>query len=377
VSREQEAFLDFLERLECPSEAALVLTSADARAWDATAMSGFAATGLLVAGPPATVVTCPACEDAHAVDVEVAGGIEATPYIFCRSEGVVRLRADDLATWRLRATGLAKSLHAQLRLDGMVRERERGRAWALGRGRIREYVDVWLVRGVTWPDANDLLAGLRLPTNAWVFTTGRAGVGVADGRLLPLADHLSWGPQGPVLDLAQLATALGSSTQPAPPPYEFRCEGEFWHVRFENRSLPALKALKGLADIHFLLSRPDLPVPAVLLDGGTGVDQDGMEMADKKMVNALKTALADNSLDDTERARVRRHLNFVKGKAGIRTAGDPSDAARVRVAQRVSRALAALSLHDPGLADFLKAHIQKGHDLTYHPPPEPPNWVLV
>ncbi|PZG00844.1 ATP-binding protein [Micromonospora deserti] len=180
--------------------------------------------------------------------------------------------------------------------------------------------------------------------------------------------------------------------------YEFRRDGPVWRLAYAGTAAH-LPDAKGLHDLHLLLSRPGVDVPAVeLLDPAAG----------PQLVAARRMG-GDPVLDDEAKARYRRHLERLddeidraaqraderkvaaldaeraallaelRAAAGLagrtRRLGDEAERARKAVTARIRDVLRKLDDRHPALAAHLRDAVSTGSTCRYLPP-EPPRWRL-
>ncbi|MFI7487981.1 AAA family ATPase [Micromonospora echinaurantiaca] len=239
-----------------------------------------------------------------------------------------------------------------------------------------------------------------------------AGVSLADAG--PPAGASST-PAGPLIGApsTSLGPPAGAST-PAPgvrripagsavgPPaveaYEFRRDGPVWQLGYAG-TVVHLPDAKGLHDLHLLLGRPGVDVPAVeLLDPAAGPE-----------LVAARRMGGDPVLDDEAKARYRRHLTRLddeidraaergdepkvaaldaeraallgelRAAAGLagrsRRLGDEAERARKTVTARIRDVLRKLDDRHPALAAHLRDTVSTGGTCRYLPP-EPVPWHL-
>ncbi|NJP32076.1 ATP-binding protein [Micromonospora thermarum] len=202
---------------------------------------------------------------------------------------------------------------------------------------------------------------------------------------------LPWSPSG-------ATPSVPVDRRPPSEVHEFRRDGDVWRLAYGG-VVAHLPDAKGLQDLHLLLSRPGVDVPAVeLLDPAAGPD----------LVAAHRLG-ADPVLDDEAKARYRRHLerlddeidraaargddrkvaaldaeraallDELRAAAGLagrtRRLGDQAERARKAVTARIRDTLRRLDDRHPALAAHLRETVSTGGSCRYLPP-DPPHWRL-
>ena len=124
---------------------------------------------LLKRGKDLQVVECGDCGNPHLEDVDVItdspDGIPRA-YIAC-GHSRVSVRLDDIQVWAIDFDRLAHLTRSALGLGGRIVQVATDRVWLLGSARLANKTrDVFLVRGIRWPDSLQLLVGnARLSTS--------------------------------------------------------------------------------------------------------------------------------------------------------------------------------------------------------------------
>lgn len=146
----------------------------------------------------ASSVVCDACDFGHVedvvfIDTPADAGVRA--YIMCPDNGRVRVPIDRLRRWELDFDGLARGVAAALAGNGVPEELVPSRLWFVGKAvfatRSR---DVFLARGLTWPDAHDVVKqASRLATSGTplVFVAGAVPPTTVWGTNMPPVMPLS------------------------------------------------------------------------------------------------------------------------------------------------------------------------------------------
>lgn len=103
-------------------------------------------------------IVCDDCGPAHSVDVIRDPRRRGRFHYYCPSIGRISVPAESLKRWEVAFDSLGRALHAGMSLEGDLAEIAPTRVWFLGRHRNRRTTtEVFLLRGIWWPDANDLL----------------------------------------------------------------------------------------------------------------------------------------------------------------------------------------------------------------------------
>jgi hypothetical protein len=112
------------------------------------------------------VVECDACGNGHVEEVELLTepvGSNPRAYITCPEAGRVSVGMQRLQQWSVNLDALAGTVAAGLDLRDRLISIAPSRVWLLGAKKFDEHMrDVFLVRGVTWPDSHHLLGVTRL-----------------------------------------------------------------------------------------------------------------------------------------------------------------------------------------------------------------------
>ncbi|MGW5669798.1 ATPase, partial [Micromonospora sp. NPDC003776] len=239
---------------------------------------------------------------------------------------------------------------------------------------------------------------------------GRAGDAAAAQRLRTAAAS-----EARALGMAQVLHRLGAETPETAVPaivgpdpaavseqeavdHEFRRDGAVWRLAYAG-TMVHLPDAKGLHDLHLLLSRPGVDVPAVeLLDPAAGPELvaarrfGGDPVLDDEAKARYRHHLRrlDDEIDraavhgeqakvaalDTERAALLDELRAAAGLAGrTRRLGDEAERARKAVTARIRDTLRRLDDRHPALARHLRDTISTGGTCRYLPP-EPVTWRL-
>ncbi|MEW9527186.1 AAA family ATPase [Microbispora sp. NPDC049125] len=177
------------------------------------------------------------------------------------------------------------------------------------------------------------------------------------------------------------------------PPHEFRRDGAVWSLGFGGHTVH-LPDAKGLRDLHSLLSRRGVDVPAVQLldpEGGRLVvaarQMGGDALLDEEAKTRYRRRLAqlDEEIDraaelgdddkaaefDREREALLAELRRASGLGGRdRRLGDEAERARKAVTARIRDVLRKLDRLHPALAAHLRAGVSTGANCRYQPDQE-------
>lgn len=141
----------------------------EVRRWPAGVLDQFIKLGLLRQIEPAATIACDGCADGHLLEVDVrpypAGAIGVAT---CPACGQVRVKLDRLKQWSLDFSGLCAAVSAAVGTLGGVSIQVPDRLAFLGTlKRDGESWDLFLGRGLTWPDTAQMLEGApRLKASA-------------------------------------------------------------------------------------------------------------------------------------------------------------------------------------------------------------------
>ena len=188
--------------------------------------------------------------------------------------------------------------------------------------------------------------------------------------------------------------------QPAADLNMFRCEGDYWSVVFEGRTV-RVRDLKGMRYLARLLARPGRDFHVLDLvaaetgrvaqaDSGQAAGRshaalgDAGEMLDTRAKNAYRRRLAEieddmeqaRALGDTERAAqadaerefLVRELSRAVGLGGRdRRASSASERARAGVTRAIRQAIGRICEHHPQLGEHLNHAVRTGTRCAYLP----------
>ncbi|MEU6073334.1 AAA family ATPase [Micromonospora sp. NPDC047074] len=261
-----------------------------------------------------------------------------------------------------------------------------------GRGRPGDATAAATLRATTTRDAAELgmsQVTARLadasPTSPDVSSADLLRAGTLASRP-DSASAVTGGPHGPQ-----------AGQQPAPA-HEFRRDGPVWQLDYAG-VLVHLPDAKGLRDLHVLLSRPGVDVPAAeLLDPAAGPElvaarrMGGDPVLDDEAKARYRRHLArlDDEIDraaersderrvavlDAERGALLAELRAAAGLAGrSRRLGDEAERARKTVTARIRDVLRKLDQRHPALAAHLRDTVSTGSTCRYLPPAPVP-WRL-
>ena len=107
------------------------------------------------------VIECDACGEGHLEEVEILtepAGSRPRAYIMCPEAGRVSVDPQRLQQWSVDLDAVGRTVVASLDLCDRIVSITPGRVWLLGARKFNERTrDVFLVRGITWPDTRQIL----------------------------------------------------------------------------------------------------------------------------------------------------------------------------------------------------------------------------
>ena len=116
------------------------------------------------------VVECDACGEGHLEEVEILvepAGSKARAYITCPDAGRVSVDMERLHQWSVDFDAVARTVAVALDLRERIISITPSRVWLLGTTKFDERMrDVFLVRGITWPDSRQVLESAPRLTNS-------------------------------------------------------------------------------------------------------------------------------------------------------------------------------------------------------------------
>jgi hypothetical protein len=200
-----------------------ILTPQDARAWSRERLEGFEALGVIASSGHAEEIVYDGCE--HDCTV-VNSGFQKHPDDPARSIcvhrclngcGRVILEAQDFEQWRFSLLGLAEAVRSAIGASGEVIEDVPGRVVLVGTASVAGRVaEMFLGYGLDRSDAAGVVASA--PRLAAAEHPAVLSIGVKPGNIWSvgkrpmtavLAEHVSLGSEGLVLDLAAVFPASG------------------------------------------------------------------------------------------------------------------------------------------------------------------------
>lgn len=117
-----------------------------------------------------TAIECDACGERHVETVELLTepfGAKPRAYIFCPEMGRVSVALERLQQWSVDVEALCRTVASALELGPSITALVAGRVWLLGTRQFHERTrDVFLIRGITWPDSLQLLQATQRLTSS-------------------------------------------------------------------------------------------------------------------------------------------------------------------------------------------------------------------
>ena len=344
------------------------------------------------------MVECGDCGNPHIEDVDIiTDSPDGVPraYIAC---GAGRASVDlvRLQVWAIDFDRLADLASSALGLGGRVVQVATDRVWLLGQAKLADRTrDVFLVRGIRWPDSLLLLSGnARLSTSPCplILCMNRVPDDAdwrGHERVLISLSEFDWLEGDRSTLLKKVTEILGE--YPRPPELTqqrvFRKEGDFWNVRFEGKTI-RLKDGKGPLYLSYLLSQPGHDFPAVELlkavsgttevtvrsSAGTAIDEQARAQYKARALEIRDELLEARKLNDSGRVaalqeeleKIADQMTAATGLGGRRRlVGDTSEKARKSVSAAVSRTVRQAGAANSSLGEHLQKHISSGAALSY------------
>lgn len=366
-------------------------------AFGPAALQVFKTEKLLKRGEDLREVECGDCGNPHIENVDIItdspSGVPRA-YIAC---GAGRASVDlvRLQVWAIDFDRLAAVASSALGLGGRIIQVAADRVWLLGTAKFADRTrDVFLVRGIGWPDSPLLISGnARLSTSPCplILCMNRVPDDPAwqgERAVVPLSEF-DW-LEGDRSTLLKRVTDI-LEEYPRPPELTqqrvFRKEGDFWSVRFDGKTI-RLKDGKGPVYLSYLLRQPGRDFPAVDLlkaasgaavvaarsSAGTAIDEQARAQY-KTRAHEIQDELAEaRKLNDSGRVatlqeeleKIAEQMTAATGLGGRRRlVGDTAEKARKSVSAAVSRTVRQAGAANSSLGEHLQKHVSSGAALSY------------
>lgn len=172
----------------------LLLSHAEVQRWPPDVVAALMRLGFLREAPHIDHAACPSCADRHVEEVLCRPGANGGMRFFipCPEALRVEIAADDLRRWMIDVDAVARGLSSAISPGGHCSQRVAARVWRVGavpwQGVSRE---VFLARGLGWPDGGDIIPPIGGNGRAIVFVTGMAPPTQAWPELPPTVVQLS------------------------------------------------------------------------------------------------------------------------------------------------------------------------------------------
>ena len=142
-----------------------VLSAAEIARWPSGQRDAIINLGLLRRTSDATALICDDCGTPHPAEVIRDPRKPHQPYYLCPEIGRVPLAPTDLQRWEADFDQVAALIREAIRLTSKAATLVMSRIWLLGRQRIGDrYWELFLMRGLCWPDGIELSASVRAST---------------------------------------------------------------------------------------------------------------------------------------------------------------------------------------------------------------------
>lgn len=364
------------------------------------------AAGLVVPGPTAELVRCPACAHAHFERVISRPGPNGEPRLYIRCPANLRVPIDDehRRSFRVLVEAVVGAIAGSFNLTGSVRALQHDRLWHCGRFEQRAIrMDVYFARGLANRDGAAVAQALpRAVVSPLILVPSNHPSGAPwrepTPSVFPLNTVAAFVDGRLVVDPACVRQAwLRASRGDASAPFMFHRAGDFWDVAFEGSDIQHVRDSVGIEYLARLLADPHKHFPAAtLLAARAGIDArqlsgssgKALDEEAKKSIKAKYDDLMDRKTEaekqndqgaldaaTTELDKLSVELSRRLGLGG--RAREDSDADRVRksVSMAVSREIETLSEKLPPLGQHLLASISSGRFFKYAPDREI-DWLL-
>ncbi len=367
-------------------------------AFGQAALQVFEKEKLLKRGEDLQMVECGDCSNPHIEDVDIINdspNVVPRAYIPCGA-GRVSVDLVRLQVWAIDFDRLADLASSALGLSGRIAQVATDRVWLLGTAKFADRTrDVFLVRGIRWPDGPLLLAGnARLSTSPCplILCMNRVPDDAVwqDGERVVLSlSEIDW-LEGDRSTLIKTIADILREHPRAPEQTEqriFRKEGDYWSIRFECKTI-RLKDGKGTQYLSYLLNEEGRDFSAtdliqavsgnlqVTVRSSAGEVLDDQAMSEyRARAESLQAEIAEaRKFNDTGRVeRLQDELESLAGQitsaTGLggrrRSVGDSLDRARKAVSMAIVRTIAQIKNADPALGRHLDKHVARGAFLSY------------
>jgi hypothetical protein len=366
-------------------------------AFGPAALQVFKTENLLKRGEDLRMVECGDCGNPHIEDVGIiTDSPDGVPraYIAC---GLGRASVDlvRLQVWAIDFDRLADLASSALGLGGRIVQVAADRVWLLGTAKFADRTrDVFLVRGIRWPDSLLLLSGnARLSSSPCplILCMNRVPDDSAwqGERVVVSLSEFDWLEGDRSTLLKKVTLILGE--HPRPPELAlqrvFRKEGDFWSIRFEGKTI-RLKDGKGPVYLSYLLSQPGHDFPAVELlkafsgaaevtvrsSAGTAIDEQARAQYKARALEIQDELLEARKLNDSSRVaalqeeleKIADQMTAATGLGGRRrSVGDTAEKARKSVSAAVGRSIRQVGAAHSRLGKYLQKHVSSGAALSY------------
>lgn len=350
-------------------------------------------------GDDLRMVECDACGSPHIEQVDIItdppeGALRA--YIPCEEiGGRVSVPLDRLQVWTIDFDQIGRMVTAALGIGGRAIQLVENRVWMLGTGKFIERTrDVFLIRGIGWPDNGVLLKNnqrLAKSPCPLIFCLNKVPENPewisAERVVLPISE-IDW-LQG---EQSTLLTKVNDILREHPRPREqaqrvFRKEGDFWSVIFEGKTV-RIKDGKGAQYLSYLLNEAEREFsaseliravsgkPEVIVRGSAGEVLDDRAIADyRSRAESLQTEIEQaRQFNDVGRVQLLQdemealaeQITSATGLGGRRrSVGDSLDRARKAVSMAIVRTVDQIKKAHPALGDHLNRHVARGGFLSY------------
>lgn len=347
-------------------------SSRDLACWNIGELTPF----IIKAATP-SIVECSGCEQSCYKEV-----IKHQQKVYIRCDeppdmGLIEIEPEQMIEWNVNLPRIANLIAQSMGLPA-PQEIQVGRLHDLGTLNSR---GIFLMRGINWPDAHEVLKNPRiLNANPFLITLQDAN---ADGvQHQPLDAILYQEDKEWQINKERLMMALGHKLDTQG--NSFRQLGKQWQIFYEGKEID-MPDSKGMTYIQYLLLRPDKEVTAIELQAlinkpldadftvlleklsVQGVSDCMMDDKTKKDLTARLLSLRNTNPDSKEILEIEKYLNQAQYAGKSKPFSGVNTKSRQSVQKAISTAIKNIEKIFPELSTHFKNSITTGTFCVYKP----------